>query len=374
MGAAILGGLIGALGQLGGGALASQQQLSPGQQITTNYDPRFDVLNQAQQFGILNQLGFGNALRTVSPYEELVGRINQLPVDDKTKRRALAYLEFRNNQATGQSPGIGSEGARTTPTNSFNGESLTEENLRGSDTYNRWKLVQSRLGLTESDLQDLFAQNAAYKKQQKELSDAGLSGIQTQTVLDRARAAASSASLLGGAASLADTGRYDNPAIAELKRQDDIAQQRAQEKLGVMAAFGGINPANLFKTMTQSSLDQNARLLERALGISSALSSNLMGATGASPGDSGGTNAASIAAQQANALNQLRAGIADNKGTSLGNGVAGGLGTIGQGLTAYSAYQQQAKMNQQNNADLLKLIQAGQGSGRDYTAGLNTGR
>lgn len=356
---AIIGGLLGAGGQVAGGLLG---QGTGGQGQNARYDPNLDLAIQASLYSALDPLGFGQISGIPSPFEQLVGRLNSAPMASKNRNRALTALDalkgnpdllldpegrnFTADQIRGflNDPSTLPEGRkiaddlkqvaalRGTNGNRFNRAIERQGNVVPVKRISQLDSALKKIGLDRADLAKLIEDQAKFDAQMKELEDAGLGGLQTDTIINRANAAKTASELLGGAADFARSGQPGNPLSQDLFARDERQLADLQDRLGIMANFGGINPAGLFDSLTDAKLDQNLRLIEQQLGISNALQASLNPATAAAAniaGQNGSANAAQIAAQQAIAANQLRSQQAMNSSSSLANGVGSGTSSLG---------------------------------------------
>lgn len=354
---AIIGGLLGAGGQVAGGLLG---QGTGGQGKTANYNPNLDLALQAALFSGLDPLGFGDINTVPGPIQQLVGDLQSTGAVQKTRNRALAALDrIRRNPELVSDP-FGEaftvqqiRGFLDDPSTIPEGRSLpTQSNLAmrnrdkiAQDIFDKGrslpiegakylkKLLKNQ-GMSIEDLQGIFEQEARFQEQLQKLNDAGLGGIQTDTIINRANAARTASELLGGAADFARTGQPGNPLSQTLFARDERQLADLQDRLGVLANFGGINPAQLFESLSDAKLDQNLRLIEQQLGMSNALQASLSPATAAassiaSQGTNASFNAAQIAAQQAAAAAGLRANQASGSSSSLASGVGAGSSSLG---------------------------------------------
>lgn len=381
MALAAIGGLLSAGGQIAGGYLGQTGTSSPRESV---YNPNLDLALQAGQFDSLNTIGFGNINKIPSPYQQLVDRLNSVSMPSKTRNKVLSALnnirtdpsarddpfgrnfspqELKDWFQRGDTPGAPSGRQGQYKKGEANGkwETWTSMPIEGVSALSR---ALKGTGLNIRGLKDIFAREDEFQAQIKRLNDAGLGKLNEQTILSRANAAATAAQLTGGAADFAKGG---NPSGLNLDifNRDEKQMQELESRLGMMANFGGINPATMFESLTDAKLDQNLRLIEQQLGMSNALSAALnpgiAASSGAGAASSGGTmNAVQIAAQQAQAANSIRAQTQSNNATSMANGVAGGLGSLGSSIGNYSLMQQLNSLQTQNL-----------GGSSNYTAGLN---
>ena len=304
---AVLGGLVQAGGSIAGAELG-QASFSQGQQTFPSLDPRNNIDIASQSFDALNQIGFGDINDIPSPYARLVGQINSLPLDEKTKRRGLISLQ---------------------------------EFMAGSDAPNLGRYlnaVLARVGLNISDLGRLRTQQSAFLDQQAGLQK--LAGINQSTVLNRASAAQAAAKLLGDAANVATGGQrseLDNQILNRINRSIDQSEERTL----LQGQFGGFNPSAGLEGIANLRADSQLRALEQSLmmssGITSALSGGLSAAQISAQISSGANQGAlSIAAGQAQAANALQSGVNINNSDSRAAGYGGAFGSVGQGITIAS--------------------------------------
>ncbi|GEM_PF-4567807 len=301
----ILGGLLSAGGPIAGGLL-SQEKAEPGSRILPTVDPLLDLGLQSTNFDALNGLGFGDIFSLPSPSRQLVGQIHTLPIDEKTKRRGLVGLQ-----------------------QFFSGEEVQPVFEPFIDA------VLSRVGITRSDLDGIAQRDADFKRQQEELSS--LSGINTSTVLERARTAQAAAQILGGAAKAASGGEL-SPIQQDIRDRLERDINAIEERSLLQAQHGGFNPALALEGTNNMRADLDLKSIEQSLLLASGLSGGLGSGLNSALASSGQLSNASlgalgIAANQANAANALNAQINSNNATSLGNGAAGAFGSLGSSLT-----------------------------------------
>lgn len=309
----MLGELIGAGGQLAGGILAAKGGLSNGDIVNPVFDPNLNLAYQASQLNALSGLGFGDINSLPNPVQQLVGRIQGASIDEKTKRRALVALQ-------GIQSGIGG-GA--------------DFNSAFADTKNpgRLRQVMTRLGLTDADISKTFDSNAAFNRQIKQLNDAGMGGMNIDTILSRYRAANDASRMIGDASQYGQTGQA-NGLVGSLLNQDNRQLERFATRAGLQAQFGGASQAAAQKAISDAQLDQQLRVIQQALGLSSGIQAALNPATAAAGAASAGNaNAAQIAAMQAQAANSLRNQSSADRALSLGNAISGAAGTVGSGVS-----------------------------------------
>jgi len=416
--AAILGSLLGAAGQVGGGALASKGATKPSDMVNSYYNPYLDYANQASTNDALSQIGWGNLNNIPDPIQQLIGQISAIPMDVKTRRRALTALtaartdptlltdpmgknftteQILNMNKTGDHPGRiitrsngttqetgggiagGAAGSalysalgNTGPYGAIAGAILgklagaqhkNDTHPSGAQTQYIGRLNQAlnAAGVTTDDLLQKFQEKQDYDAKIQRLKDAGYDKWQEQSVIDRARAAATANALTGAASDFATTGNATTPLQQNLLAMDENQMKRLRDQLGVMANFGNINPGQFSKTYADAQLSQLTRLIQNQLGMSTAISTALNPglAAGQNAGSSSSTtnyNSAQIAAMQAQAANSLRAGINQDKYASLGSGLAGGLSSLGSGLSTYGMYSLYGG-GKNNTTDMSSFLQ-----------------
>lgn len=309
----MLGEIIGAGGQLAGGILASKGGLSNGDIVNPVFDPNLNLAYQAAQMNALSGLGFGDVNTLPTPVQQLMGRIQGASIDEKTKRRALVALQ-------GIQSGIGGGADFNTA-------------LAGTKNQGRLQQVMSRLGLTNEDVSRTFDSTAAFNQQIQKLRDAGLGGLNTDTILSRYRAANDAAQLIGSASQYGQTGQA-NGLVESLLNQDNRNLERFATRAGLQAQFGGASQAAAQKAISDAQLDQQLRVIQQALGLSSGIQAALNPATAAAGSASAGNaNAAQIAAMQAQAANSLRNQVSQDRALSLGNAISGAAGSVGSGVS-----------------------------------------
>ena len=302
----MIGPLIGAGGNLAGGIIASKGGLSNGDYVIPTYSPQLDAAFQASQFDLLNQIGFGNVSNTVSPMDTLLQRIGALPIDEKTKRRALTYL-----------------------TNQLNGKD-SDKNI------GRFKQVLSRLGITKDEFDTVRAQSADFDRQQKELYDK-LGPLNQETILNRANTANQAAQLLGAASEFATTGQPQNSLQNSLLNRVNRNINEQEDAYLMRAQFGGFSPGAGVQQFSDARLDAQLTALEQSLAASAGLSQALgiganAGSTAGANSSQAGLSATQLAAQQAAAANQLRNNTSLDRATSLANGISSAGSTLGTGI------------------------------------------
>ena len=280
--AALLGLLGGAV--VGGGSSVGGQFLSdhlapdPSDSIFGINDPKLDLPNQAASFDALTGIGFGDVSTVPSPIQQLVGRIQGLTLDEKTKRRALTSLRELMSGQPETRPG-------------------------------RLDDALGRLGITRPELDTILDRSALFTERQNEIFGQ-LGPIQDRTVLDRARAAGSAAELLGQAGDFATSDDPQNPFQQHLFDRVNRQIDEQENQFLLRSQFGGFQPGIGLRAFQDQRMDASLTALEQALGASAGLSSALGIAQGGAQASAGqATNAnlgtAQIAANQAVAANNL---------------------------------------------------------------------
>lgn len=389
---AVLGGLLGAGGNVAGGLLGSS---TGGQGKTSSYNPYLDYALQASQFDLLNSIGFGNINSIPDPYQELIGRIQSAPMDDKTRRRAMTALSLVRQDPTlladpygaqftrdqifqanktgapfGRVVTRGPEGSGATATGAAAGagagvyggpigmalgagigaligsgkDNDTEPTGLPVKNIGRLENALRSAGITLGDLQDVFKRTEEMKAQRERLNAAGLGKLNEETIINRARANAAANGLIGGAADFA-SGNAPTGIGLQLQDRDNRALHDLEQRFGLMQQFGGMGAASAVKELTNARLDQQLRLIEQQLGMSTAIQAALNpGQTAASQAAGASTattmNAAQIAAAQAQAANQLRVQQAQARSGSFANGVGNAFAGLGSTLANQSMMNQ----------------------------------
>lgn len=380
----MLGGLLGAGGQVAGGILGAQGQVKPSDMINPSYSPYLDYALRAAQYDALNGIGFGSLSSIPNPIQQLVGQINGASIDNKTKRRALLALQniasdptliddpygtgfsrdeiFEANKTgapfgrvvTRGPEGMGSAkgglagagiglAAGGGPLGAVLGGILGSESENDTaptglpvKNIGRLNAALQAVGLNLDDVRAKIAEKADFDRQMQKMRDAGLGDIATQTVINRARASGDASKLLADAGSFATTGQRSDFQTNILDRiRRDISDQ--EEALMLRAQFGGFNPSAGMESLQRMRGDSELTALTQAIQAATALTTGLAQGNQMAQSAAGlGTNAAlgglGIASQQAMAANQIAAAGAQNRADSLANGVAGGLSGLGNAL------------------------------------------
>lgn len=87
------GAILGALGQIGGGLVSANGTPKPSDMVSSYYNPQMDYALQAAQFDALNQIGWGNLGNIPDPFQQIAGQLQNVPLDAKTRRRAMVALQ-----------------------------------------------------------------------------------------------------------------------------------------------------------------------------------------------------------------------------------------------------------------------------------------
>ena len=390
------GAILGALGQVGGGLISANGTPSPSDMVSSYYNPQMDYALQASQYDALNQIGWGNLGNVPDPLQQLAGQLQNVPMDAKTRRRAMTALsaikdnpelakdlygsQFTRDQIyeankTGIVPagrvvlrrpegrgiwdGQGGTQSPFMPGNTPIAKPIITNvfGVRGDEApvglpvqnIGRLKMALEAAGLSLSDLQKKVQEQQDFNAKIKRFKDAGLPQLAEQMVIDRARTGSTAAGLAAAGADYAKSGDPNaNPLFQQLQAQDQRNLNRFSTRAGLQANFGGISQAAAQKQISDAELDQNLRVLQNAMATSGLLQASLAPGTQAAQGaaNSGQFNAAQIAAQQAMAANSLRNANSINRADSIGNAVGSATSTIG---TYLSNQALQKQMNQNNS-------------------------
>lgn len=290
-------------GSLAGGFLGGQGGLNPSEMIMTTFNSANDLGLQSSQFDALNQIGFGDIANVPNPLQQLLNRVEALPIDNKAKRRAINGI------------------VRT-----FSGDA---DRVRQKET----NAVLRRLGITPAELPALMERNAAFQTRQRELQER-MAPLQDQTILNRAQAAQSASQLLGDAGRFASGGPasdFQTRIMDSLNR--GINDQ--EEALMLRAQFGGFNPAAGLEGIQRMRQDSEITALQQAIQAATALTAGLNAGNAQAQQSAGlnsnaALNALGIASQQAMAANQLAQQASINRADSMANGISGAMGSLGQ--------------------------------------------
>lgn len=88
-----IGPILGAAGQIGGGLVSANGTPKPSDMVSSYYNPQMDYALQAAQFDALNQIGWGNLGNIPDPFQQIAGQLQNVPLDAKTRRRAMVALQ-----------------------------------------------------------------------------------------------------------------------------------------------------------------------------------------------------------------------------------------------------------------------------------------
>lgn len=358
---AIISGLLGAAGQIGGGLLSAQgQKVRESDVISSNYNPALDYAMQAAQYDALNQIGWGNLNSIPGPIQQLIGQLQSAPMDMKTRRRATTALlnlqqdpallqdlkgdnfssaqltnALKNGAPFGRSLQRGGSGVASIDGLDINA-SLPVKNI------GRLNTALTSAGLSLSDIQKKIKEQQEFEAKIQRFKDAGLPQLAEQMVIDRARTGSAASGIAAAGADFARTGDPNaNPLFQQLQAQDQRNLNRFSTRAGLQANFGGISQAAAQKQISDAELDQNLRVLQNALATSGLLQSTLTPGTQAAQGQSSGQlNAAQIAANQAMAANSLRQQGGANRADSIGNAIGSATSTLGTSLSNAALTQQ----------------------------------
>lgn len=396
------GAILGALGQIGGGLVSANGTPKPSDMVSSYYNPQMDYALQAAQFDALNQIGWGNLGNIPDPFQQIAGQLQNVPLDAKTRRRAMVALQnikqdptllqdpygqqFTRDQVfeankTGNVPfgrvvTRGKEGGGVWG-NSKNSQYWDAANaplggqespfVPGNTPISKWVAknvfgqsedteptglpiqnigrLQQALGAAGMNLGDLAKKvqdQKDFEAKIARLKAAGLPQLAEQMVIDRAKTGATAAGLAAAGADYASTGTSQNPLFQQLQAQDQRNLDRFATRAGLQANFGGISQAAAQKQISDAELDQNLRVLQNALATSGLLQATLAPGTAAAQGasNSGQFNAAQIAAQQAMAANSLRQAGGINRADSIGNAIGAATSTLGTYLSNQAAQRQ----------------------------------
>jgi len=319
-----LGSAGGAGGQIAGGLLTSGMGPKARDMVNPVYDPALDPLNQGANFNIMSGLGFGNINTMPSVVQQLIGRMQGASIDEKTKRRAERSISDIEKVYQRLSSRPGGENRQGT---------AFEEAFNRAKNTGRLEQTMTRLGLSKQDLERQFADNLNYQADMQKLRDAGLDRVNMDTVTSRYNAANDASQLIGQASRFGQTGEAGG-VIQSLLGRDDRQLNKLRDRAEMLYNFGVQPPGAMFEEVSDATLDQNLRVLEQALGISGSIQAALGGYTSAASGQQAGSlNAATIAANQAQAANQLRQQMQQSKADSIGNAIGAASSSLGSGIS-----------------------------------------
>jgi hypothetical protein len=312
MGLGAVGTALGTAGNIAGGLISANGQMKPSEAIINSYDQYLNPAASAANLNIMSGLGFGNINDMPSVVQQLIGRMQSANIDEKGKRRAeKSLLQIQNRLAQGMS---------------------FEEAFKDSKNTGRLDQINTRLGLTRADVAKMFEQKKVQDADTEWLRSQDMDRINRDTVASRYQAANDASQLIGQASKYAQTGEAGG-IVGLVKQQYDLQLKKLRDRAEMLQNFGMMPPGQAYGDISDATLNQNLRILEHSLGISGAIQNALAPATTAASGQNAqNLNAATIAAQQAAAANQLRAQVADNRASSLGSAISGAASSLGSGL------------------------------------------
>jgi len=367
MAGAAIGGIIGAAGQIGAAEL-SKPSNSSANTIFPQFDPFLNSALAGSVTDALSLIGRGNIGSEPTPIEQLIGRINSLGINEKLKRRALdAIGRIRDAGAFGIEDAAFARNPREEQhsfgdiqrINSLTRQGLTlqdaEERVLGTKKTSRVPFstelrgVLNRLGLTESDFSDLLQEDSDFRQRQETLRGE-LSGFNETTIRNRARAAAEASQLLGDAAGFASTGQPQSQLQTDLLNRINRGINDQEERFLLQSNFGGFQPGGGLENFARAREDAPLTALEQSLAAAAGLTSGLGGGlefAQQSAAQSGNLaqGAANIAAQQANAANQIRARNDLAGAENFASGIAAGASSLGSAISNYSLQRQLDQLN-----------------------------
>lgn len=309
-------------GNIIGGLLADQTPAS-GDLVEVSTDPYANPGLSALEFDASTGLGFGDATRIAGPLRDVANRLQGLPIDNRSKRRAAIGLA-----AIARYPDIPPEEAL---------ERFAEERGGGLGAGRQEILLttlntMNQLGFDREALQDLGRREAQFNVQRQELLDSGFGGLQTDIILDRARMA-QQMGRLGIQASDYAAGGAVSPLMQNFIDRRSRAIDRDEETALLRAANTGQRPGTIERDFADlranTEMAAFADTIQAAAGLQQLFSGQRAAAertTGM--GMQAQSNALNTAANQAMAANQLtqRGQAAEN--AALASGVAAGIGNL----------------------------------------------
>lgn len=321
--AILAGSLLGAGGNIAGGLLADSTVPASNQTFVSN-NPFSNPLLAALGFDAATGLGFADASSLASPLQDISNQIQQLPISEKSKRRALAGLP-RALAAISDDPSISLRDA-------VSGVLGANESAVHKSLVN----VLARVGLGDREIRDLAVRQSRFRDQQQQLSDSGLSGLQLDTILERAEMARQLQRLQSSAAEYAVSGRPSG-------LQQQFADRRtraldaAEEQAFLRAANTGQRPGTLERDFADLRAGNDLAALSDLIQTTGALQQVFSGQR--APAESttriglqAQSNALNTAASQAQAANNMLAQGQAAQGAALGSGIAAGIGGIGSAI------------------------------------------
>lgn len=365
--AGIIAGLLGAGGSVAGGALGAQGGGRASDAVSSYYNTSLDYASQASIYDALNQIGFGNVNNIPSPYQQLIGQLEGIPLDAKTRRRAISTL---NNIRSDMSLYTDPEGRNLTPEqldilrnggrlpgrlNDYPTRKLLNPSefdpyyaQHGNPTQGLGRLEQAlgAAGLSLQDMQKTFSQQKQFDDQIERLRAAGLGQMNEESIINRARANAAANSLLGDAGRFATGADPTEFQTGLLDRINQNINEQEQQYL-LRAQFGGFNPGQGMRDFQNMRQDSDITGLTQAVQAASALLGGLQGGAqvsqqAAQQSSGSALGALGIAANQAMAANQLGQNASINRADSYANGASGAANSLSQSLLLSSLFNQRS--------------------------------
>ncbi len=315
--AAAIGGLLSAGGSIAGGLLSDPAD-NPGSQILPSLNPANNLALQGATLDSLGQIGFADAsiLQQAGPLNRVIAQIQALPLDEKTKRRALISIQ---DVAAGRGPRRPTELAA----------------------------ALSRVGLASGDIAGLAEQQIEFDNQlEQSLGDIG--PFQADVIRNRLQANASvadAARALSGGEDSALQSRFREQFLRN--RENDLSE--FEDNLLLRSQFGGFNPAagleEVARIRSNTGLEAELASLQQALSAATGVSALLNQGTSAAQSAAGlssnaNEGALSIAAQQAAAANRINAQNSQIGAQGLANGITGAGNALASSLLAGSLLSQ----------------------------------
>lgn len=334
----IIGGLLGAAGSIGGALLADQTPSSGDNTFITG-DPLQNPLLAGLGFDAATGLGFADASALSSPVEDIANRIEGLGIKEKTKRRALAALPTVIS-AIRDNPDISIYDAIFNPT------ANNRAQIPGAgpyDFYNAFTNVLARVGLGDAEIRNLAQRQSQFLEQQQTIADSGLSGLQLDTIFERANMARQLQGLQSAATDYALTG-VPSAFQQEFADRRTRAIDAAEEQAFLRAANTGQRPGTLERDFADLRAGNDLAALGDLIQTTNALQGLFSGQRAPAERTLGLSvpaqqNALNSAASQAQAANAILAQGRAAEGAALGSAVAQGVGGIGSAISNYGNLQ-----------------------------------
>ena len=303
----VLGGLIGAGGQIGAG-YAGQTGSQQGNMTQGYYDPYYNPNFVATANDAARLIG-GPGIETPTDLQLFMGRVEGLNLDNKRKGRGRAeLLQIRDAVESGNETDFSKFMTRSTMS------------------------VLGRMGLTVPEyvqlVKDSKIKDTRNRDEQERLRQANFN-----TQRDRADAAAGASSLLGDAGRYVQGGQAGAFQTGVLDRLNQGLDEQ-EENVLLKANFGGFQPGDALNSINQAREWAPQTALEQALAAAAGLTSGLGGGLNLTQGNVNSNNnalsgAAQIFNQQAQAANALRQNQAQFDASSLANGISAGSSAFG---------------------------------------------